>query len=363
MALYNGNLGIAFEDQPVSGVLAPGLFTIVDSTQPGTITDAQGAVFGNAEAGIVGSGIDINWARDARGPATVVGSLTRKFDEFLKLDLASFSFSWPAAGPKSNTTPVTPVDADFRFLVNFGIDSLLKSGGVIANAGSGTPGFLYNAGDTIPISAVIWEGDPDVPATGFAYALVDLLCNLELTLTPGGAGIWVATFTGKPDVANSQAYAFPIFDFGAQDTVAAPNVESVANAYPVGIVRGWSDNVITIDNGIEEVPDSNALNGARIEQSQRDVTSAITLDSDSADPFHDWDNLTATIAETESIIFTVGTPADSGGGTPAVAYKVTFSNVNTQDYALAVPARSMAKTMTLRATANAEGAELLFETL
>ena len=140
--------------------------------------------------------------------------------------------------------------------------------------------------------------------------------------------------------------------------MAAPVIEQVGNAF--GQTRGWSELTISFENAIEEIPDSNELNGVRIEEGDlREVSVSGTIDSDDGDPDFDFQNIVATTAQTDDLSFQVGDDGVALGSATAVA--LTLGNLNLQELTPAQPARSKANTFSAFATGTTDGAELTWE--
>ena len=353
MALQTGQFGILFERQTSDGVLASALQAIY-TAPPGAVGLTDGAVFGDASTGVGSSGIDLTLGRSAREASRVSGGDTRLFDEFLAGVVNTFQFSWVVSGPKwAASTP--PVDGDFQHGAsnggseNLGIGALLKACGLGAGAAwAGGVGWEYKPAAIEKCSALVFD-------SGALYALVDCQASLEMAFTPGEAAVFTATFRAKLDTVNPpKAAAFPTFDYGDQDSVAAPTVAEANNAF--GQSRGFSDLTVVIDNLLEETPDSNESDGVRLESNGRDVTVACTLDVDDAAPTFDVDELLRSVASGAADM-TFGCGASAGAGENAVAYDVQLANLNLQDVQLARPLRAKASTFNAFATAETEGDE------
>lgn len=358
MALQKGQFGVLFESQPVDGVLAPGLKVIYDGLNPlptanGPFDDTDGAVFGDPESGVGASGIDVTLGRNARGPAFVSGSDTRKFDEFLNGTVNTFAFSWPISGPKTTTT--TPLASEFQ--LDAGREALYQSAGLTGSAGAAS--FIYTP--VLPATPAARNISALVFDSGTVYAIINAQCSLDFAFNVGGAGIHTANFTAKLDPINvAKEATFPTITYGQQDQVAAPNIAEVQNAF--GQVRGFSDLTVTIDNQIAGTPDSNAVDGERIESSGRLVNIACTLDVDDGGlqgPAFDVNHLLAAVAETDDMVFQAGTL--NAGAEPAVSYLVTMADLNLQDLTPAQPANAKSSQFTAFATSTIDGGEFAIE--
>ena len=343
MALHDAQFGALFELQSAPGVIAPGLLGFAQSP-PASVNAVNGTVFGDANSGVGGSGLDLTVNRVADEAATVTGSLTRKFDSFIRAGIATFSYSFPIAGNKAITTG-TPVDSEF--LLDPGVDAIYQACGLTPIVPGPAAGTQYDCAGTVPITGLVYD-------SGVQYLLFDMQGSIALAFNVGGIGIATATFTGKVDLNETVLATFPAtFLYGDQDQVASPVVESVGNQF--GPTRGFSELTVTVDNAINETEDSNAVDGLRIEQESRNVNVAMTIDSDDSTPDFDFNNLVTTISRTDSMFFQVGTV--NAGTEPAVSYKPTLTNMNIQDLTPAQPSKSKANTLTAVCTATTSGDE------
>lgn len=354
MALQDGQFGILFEVQTVDGAL-PAALQAIYTTPTGPFDDDDGAVFGNPEAGVGASGIDLTLGRNARGPARVTGGDTRKFDEFLNGTVNTFSFSWPVSGNKLALSG-TPADTEFQIQstggsTSVGIAALYRGCGLGEGAAwGGGVGWEYKPQALEKIAALVFD-------SGSVYAFVDLQGTLEFAFNVGDAAMHSATFNAKLDPANPpKDAAFPVFSYGQQDVIAAPNVAEANNAFGAG--RGFSELTTTIDNLIEGTPDSNAIDGERVESTGRDVSIACTLDVDDSAPSFDVGELLRDDASFASdMTFQCG---DVGvAAEPATRYEVTLANLNLQDLTPTQPANAKSSQFNAFATSDVEGDELI----
>lgn len=346
MARIDGQFGILFETQPVEGTLAPGLTAIV-AAPGGPYGESDGLVLGDTDSGVGESGISLTLGRNFDEKGDVAGSFTRLFDDFLNGASETFSFAFPIAGNRSTPGPAA-VDADFQ--VAIGIRAIYSCCGLVGQAWGGGLGQEYVPANTSFTSALVFD-------SGTVYAIIDMAGNLDFDLTAGEKGVQTGTFTAKLDVDSSGgAFAFPTLNFGAQQTESPPSVKEVANVFG-GQSRGFGSLSVAINNEIEEVADSNAVDGLRIEQAGREISFSTVMDVDDADITFDFDNLVAAAAQTDIITFQLGDVNADDGTDPAEAVLFELNGVNLNSLGLDQPARSKANVLDGFCTSTLDGGE------
>lgn len=265
MASITGQMGIAVVKQTTLGTIEPTL-----ATGSGTVDIAAGAVLGDPNAGQMESGISYSLARVGRERGYAAGSFSNLGSDYLRTDVGTLTIAFALAGNRA-TLGGSPADADFAHTADVGIDAILQACGLSGAAYGSGVGWVYTPTDAAACSIRIWD-------SGMSYGLKDVVGTLEFSMTPGEVAICTATLSGVLDT--EATITFPTFDYGVQATVSAPVVENMGASW--GATRGWSECTITIDNQIEDVPDSNAEGGTRSRQTGRTVTVDMTLRSDSS---------------------------------------------------------------------------------
>ena len=297
-------IAAAFGVQAVAGTADA---TIAGLT--GSLSETDGFVLGDPDSGVGESGIEFAIARELKEKAAVSGSFTKQPSTFLSEQVETFSISFPLMG-RGTSTPVA--DADYKPAK--GIDALLQACGLAgANWGSGV-GYVYTPASAQIITAKLF-------LSGSFWVIRDCIGSLELTQTPGEVGIATVTLSGV--VSSFGAVAFPTVNYGNQASISAPSVKGVGHNWGISAAaRGFTDATLTIDNEIEELPDSNSSTGKRSRQTGREIGLAATIFTDSGDIDYERTELVRTTAPADQQQWQVGT----AGGTTANAYRVTLTN-------------------------------------
>lgn len=354
MALQDGQLAMVVVNQPTPGTVAPALEALVTS---GSLNISSGLVLGDTGSGTGESGISYGMTRNQRDTPNVNNDLTRTLGNFLSVGVNTLSMAFQMSGNKG-TLSGTPAASEFDFSTVYpGVDQIYKSSGLSGSADG--IGWAYNPADAAFVSVGIWD-------SGRYYLFFDCLANLDTVWTPGELGIHTANWVGKhnPDgdqgtgtISGGGLDTFPTLDYGDQATVASPTVELATNVF--GAPRGWSTCTLNIDNGITTTPDCNEYAGQRIEQPQRDISLSSTIDIDSSDLNHDYDNLKA-IAVGDLGLFEFNPGVDGAATEPALAYTVSVPGLSVTDYAPDQPARARSSVITGNATSTTDETELEF---
>ena len=289
-------IAVAFGVQAVAGTADATIAALA-----GALSETDGFVLGDPESGVGESGIDWAVAREFAEKAAVSGSFTKQPSTFLSEQVETFSIAFPLMG-RGTSSPVA--DADYKPAK--GIDALLQACGLAgANWGSGT-GYVYTPAAAQIITAKLFLG-------GNFWVVRDCIGSLELTQPPGEVGICKVTLAGV--ISSFGAVAFP--------TISAPSVKGVGHNWGIAAaLRGFTDATLSIDNEIEELPDSNSSTGRRSRQTGREIALSAQIFTDSGDIDFERAELVRTTAPTDLQQWQVGTPA----GATANAYRVTLTN-------------------------------------
>lgn len=372
MAKVAFDVAVAFSPQDVEGNFPDGMTpgsNLDDVTtdlqgdrNPGGTDDDDGLILGDPESGIGESGLSLTLGRRLREKAVVGSSFTRPLSDFLALDAPTFSFAFPFCNHRANVQ-ATPAAADF--VPHLGLDAILRAAGMVG-AATGTPGHEYTYGSdgyvNLMGSLVYYFGN--------RLELMDCrVATLAIDFTAGSIPIGtadVAVGSIKDPVLGDlplSVQALPsTLDYAEQATVSAPVVESVAFGW--GNTRGFQSATLTINNTIEDIGDSNQVNGIVKEITSRETLFEGTLFAD--------DTSTAEVYELEqlfndadgdfdSLTFTVGTAASGSGA--AKAFKVTIPKPELVDVAPQKLGSKAGNTITLRASHDTADSELQIEFL
>jgi hypothetical protein len=287
-------------------------------------TTDEGLLLGDPESGIGESGLSFSVGRRSRDKAVLAGSFTRPISDWLAAEVRTFSFSFPFVGSKRTTTVTTPVDADFPLGV--GADAIMEAFGFQGAAWGAGVGHSYkfDTANALPISALIYY---------YGNRLELLNCRgktLSIEYTPGGIAVATAEFAvgsikdpALTDVPLS-AVALPALTYGQQADVNTPPVESVAHAWQN--TRGFQSLTLTVNNTVDDIPDSNAVDGIVKETSAREVTieAELFVDGTGEGEVYELEQAFAdAVGDLDALSFTVGTP-ETTGLLPAVAHTVSI---------------------------------------
>lgn len=303
--------------------------TIRDATGALDLTD--GLILGDADSGIVGSGISVAFGNNKLTPANVVGSYTKNFAGLLEETVTRLSFAVPFGGPRQNAT-ATPQDDDGDFGLSdryAGMNALLGCAGLVGAAHASLVGWKYSVAPIVPATAKFWfySGTSCV-----AVVLYDIVTDLTAALKARQVGLF--TFDAKARFySRNKSETFPTGDFGVVASITPPKVGTPGSNHVWGQTRGFSEATFKIANSVEEIDDSNATGGYVVEQTDREVTVDTTMYADDGDESYDFDRVGASSATTDDVSLVVGTPMV--GGSPVNAYRVDFAN---PDHLTAEPA-------------------------
>lgn len=301
MSKYDFEVAVAFATQAGEGeanyeATLDGITTSLSGDIDGT---DEGLVLGDSGSGIRESGLSLGFARSRRDKAFLGATLTRSISDFLKADVPTFDFAFPFGGNKSLAT-ATPVDADATPLV--GINALLEGAGLVGAASVSDPtvGWKYVFGSPNPISGLVY-------VSGMRLELSDCrVVTLAIDYTPGGIAVATATIAVGSIKDQSLAALPTTLDYGLQASVSNPVVDSIAHQWQD--TRGFSAGKLTINNTIDDIPDSNAADGIVKEKSDREVTFEGTLfGDDSTDKGYEYSQLIESVeGNLDQLSFTVG---------------------------------------------------------
>jgi len=338
---FTREVGIAFGAQTVEGTADA---TIAGLS--GSLTLSDGIVLGDANSGIVSSGISHSFTRRLNEKPPLSGSFTKQSSDFLEEQIA-LSFALPLSGPRNDTT-ATPVDGDFVGRV--GVEALYRCAGLFG-AASGTPGHQYIPIDVDLITAKLFD-------SGNYWVIKDIRGDVSINLTPGE--IAVATYTLSGIVDSFGAVAFPTFDYEELGTVSAPVVASVSPVWGFDPEeRGWTSLTIGVSNSIESIPDSASDTGSSFEQTNREITVSMTIKDTDTDIDFTRTNLVGTTAPTDDLTATIGDAAT--GSDPALAVLIEARNLEVRSYTPDVAGTQAASTITAVCTATIVATEFKLE--
>jgi hypothetical protein len=306
MAEFDLNLGVAFGTQSAVGTVNSTVAAL-----SGALSSTNGIVLGDADSGVGNSGITYQTIRNFRDKAYVSGSFTRPPSDFIGERIQAFDFSFPLKG-NGATISGSPADSEYTPLA--GVDAILKGCGLTgAGWGSGN-GWQYTPASATPLTAKIFD-------SGMYYVFMDLFGSLSISWTPGSIAVATVSFVGT--VSSFGALTFPTLTYGAQATLSAPSVASVVHSWGMSATaRGYSTATTTLDNQLEDVPDSNAVGGIRPRQTGRSITHSATVYSDSTDLDYERTEMVRTTIATEALKFTVGTAAGAAATQNAYYFEI-----------------------------------------
>jgi hypothetical protein len=211
-----------------------------------------------------------------------------------------------------------------------GIKALWKCCGFEGAAGAGT------SWEYTPTSITVGTGGSIASVglyiSGMAWYIKDVIgSQIVWTFTPGEIATCQCTLTGIIDSFdydhNLSAVGAP--DFEEQSSISSPVVESVDFTIPTSpdTPKSFQDLTITLDNVMDEFPDSNAEGGTRQRATGRTVTWAGTWMADDATATNtgwEYDEMVSSTAPdaggNDAVSFTVGTATAASGS--ATAYSV-----------------------------------------
>lgn len=291
----------------------------------GALDSTDGIVLGDGDSGDAASGITIHTTERVKADvADVPSSFTKQASSFIRADVTGLAITIQLKGNGGTATPAAgealPGGSGLSGDANVGIDALWQLGG-LEGANGTAPVYNYTPrADTKYGTLKLWVGD-------LSYVFQDCLCeSVEFDLTP--AAVPKVTFNfavGSHDPATQFAdgVSFPTFDYGTQQSVSAPSVVGVANAW--GQTRGWNTLAITIENNVDDTPDANQATGIRKAQTERTISVSGAFWVDSTDSDFGYQKTVGATAPTEDMTFQVGTAA--GASDPINAFAMTLANL------------------------------------
>jgi hypothetical protein len=308
MAEFNVEVALAIAPQSVLGTFDSTLAAVNT-----TVLLTDGLILGARGNGVKDSGIALVESRVETERPSVVSSFSERQGEFQRTEPSTFTLVFPFAGNRKDTT--TPINTEF--IHDKGIDALLKCFGFTQSL-TGTPGALYTVGGVgnKQASATIW-------LSGMRYNIRDVFgITLAIPFIPGEIPLATATFQGKIDSLTLETFPTTV-TYGVQDSVSALIVESVTHTWD--LLKPFEDLTLTVNNTLEEKPDSNVETGLRTRQTARRIDIVGTIEAASGDIDYEAQNLRNAIENPEDVNFQVG--LDNVGGQPALAYAIVAKDV------------------------------------
>jgi len=267
----------------------------------GTVDESEGAVLGAAGNGTGDSGITVPTFTISETPlADVTSSFTRQAGGIGTLlpEGLEIAFQWKGNGD-TTTTPA----AD-EAMPKAGVDAILQSAGLEGASGPAAPDWDYTPSATpIYLTIKLW-------VAGNSFAFQDcILESLSLPFVGGEGSIAVARISIGSVNTQSVVSPLPTFDYGAQATLTPPASKSVAFTW--GALRGYGAFTAEIVNEIEQFEDGNQPSGFRIGVSGRSVNGSgnLWMTADGTTEEYEYEALIATVAPTDDMTWTLGTPA------------------------------------------------------
>ena len=302
--------GVAFacDSQASFGAVDP---TIRDL---GNGDESDGYVLGIRDAGDAESGITMPTFTRVGVENMLLGNATRQPTSFLRTAAEGLSIS--VAMQNLDTASGAP-DAGVC-LPPLGHHGLWESC-ALDGANGANPTYEYTPTADIAdkyLTIKLFAGD-------HSWVFQDCLCDCTIVLTPGGIG--VATFNVKVGSiqGKNDSVTFPTVDYTNFTDVSVPLVQAPAtddtHEWPDGTAKPFNTYSLTINPGIEEVPDSNAPTGIRPIVTSRviDLTQRTWVDINN--PEFEYDELIASGVQS-ALATQVGDIA--GAAAPTNAYKI-----------------------------------------
>lgn len=345
MAKFDFSVAVAFATQTAEGTYNSTLDGITT-----TLLAADGLLLGDPESGVRQSGLALTLGRRKRDKAFIGSTFTRSLSDFLAAEVRTFTFAFPFCGNRG-TASSPPVDGDAVPLT--GIDALLEGAGMTGSAWGSGVGHSYVYGSPNPISALVYY-------FGNRLELLDCRCSLAIEFTPTSIPIATATIE-VGSVKNHAVAAIPsTLTYGDQQTVSAPVIQAVGNAWQD--TRGFSTLTLNIAPSFEDIPDSNAATGLVKEQTDRETRIEATLFADdSVDEGYEYSQLIeASQGNLDPLAFTVGDAMTNGSVVEAVT--VSVPEPEADEASIAALGTKAANDLTLfgRGTAGNDELELIF---
>jgi hypothetical protein len=288
----------------------------LDITTP--LTEADGVVVGDREAGDAESGITLPDFEAFRRELAAV-SFTRNFASFVREAFGNISITYHQKGNGATATPSAGEAKPVK-----GIDALNQIAG-FAGANGTSPTYVYTPRATALYATIkMWWGD-------LSFCWQDCIIDTRSTVyTPGNFGVRTDSIRlgaiVAAGVADGIVFTSPTASF--QTTMAAPSIVGLAHTWSAE--RGWNEMTVTVNNNVEEIGDCNvALTGIRLsQQAPREISASIKgLFVGNPDSDYEYNQSKLSSAPTDQLSFQVGTAA---GATDQInAYLVELENPQT----------------------------------
>ncbi|GAG22117.1 unnamed protein product, partial [marine sediment metagenome] len=156
--------------------------------------------------------------------------------------------------------------------------------------------------------------------------------------------------------------AVPTFDYGTMATLSAPVVQDASFTW--GQLRGFQTMDTTIENTVDEIPDSNQLTGVRLSQADRifRANGDMFTTSDGSTETYEWDETILLAAPVDAATWTIGEPQLTDTGLPFNAYRLNVKNLQVDSSSYGKTGSVTVANMETHATATAANDEfsLLF---
>jgi hypothetical protein len=342
MAKFDFEVAVAFAKQVDEDTYNAGLAGI--GVDPDILADTDGLLLGDPDSGVRETGLSLTLGRSKKDKAFVGASFTRSLSDFLKAEVRTFTFSTVFCGNRG-TAATPPIEANATPIT--GIDALLSGCGLVGVTNPAPVGWLYEFGSPEPISALVYY-------FGNRLELKSCRTACSIQFTPGSVPILTATVE-VGSVNLHQVEGFPVLDYGNQQDVSAPVIETVAHTWQHA--RGFSDAALNITPTFVDIGDSNATDGIVKEQSGREVTFEGTIFADdTTNEGHEYEQLTAeAIATLDPLSFAGGDAMTDGS--VVEAFKVEIDDPEPDEVTIAnlgTKAAHSVKLVARSATANKE---------
>ena len=318
MADINLQYAMAIETQTTLGTIST---AVAGLTTPVTIAD--GLIYGDADSGTRGTGIEFSTEPKLQERGSVAGSKTALIDSYLGIEtVANFTVTMPFTGSLVDVGGAL-ADSDFDLATHYpALDALLRCCGLVGAGGAGdswdyTP--VLAAGTTEFCSAMIWD-------SGFVHGVKDIRGDFSIKYDPGEVPIITFTLQGIVDTAATQTATFPAtVTYGVWLTEQFQAAESAVTAEWAGTIRSFTELEVASDNKLTAVKDITADEGKRVKLgSPRVYTLSGTMIANSADARAEYDAMVGTGAG-DTYVLQIG--AATAINTNADAHKLTMTGL------------------------------------
>lgn len=321
MSKYAQSVAVGFNTQSSEGTMNSTLDGISAS-----FADTDGLILGTS-TGLRDSGLTFTWGRGRRDKSPISGTFSRPLSDFLRAEVRTFDFAAPFCGNRA-TASGSPADSEFDPIV--ALQALLTGTGMQgSNWGSGVGrvwGFSSAAAASVPISSLVY-------ASGMRIEMKDCrVSKAVFNFTSGDIPILTSSLAVGSLNSTPTETALPgTIDYGEQASVSAPRIVGIGNDW--GPTRGFESLTITIDNKIDEVPDSNATDGFFYDPADREVKIEATLFKDDSDENMEYTQMVLESAGSlEALTFTVGTAATAGSVIKAFSVSIPYPEVDEEAF-------------------------------